>query len=129
VIPLVTGLGGALASLTASLGVAALGLGGLGVALGAVAAVGFGGITLALAQAQTGFSKINEALTAYKIAVDQYGRSSTQAATAMAHLNAVTKNFGGTPMLKTVVAWQALGNTFRRAIQPSLRQIGGCSTI
>lgn len=120
VIPLAVALGGALTALVGSLGAASLGLGALGVSLGATAAVGFGGLALVVGQFLQDFKKVQTALQAYQIAVDQYGRGSQQAATAQGHLNAVVREFGGPRILEAVMAWQGLVKDFRRAVAPSI---------
>lgn len=86
--PAITGLIGGATSLIGSAGSATLGLGTVGIGGLGPLAVGGGLSALAIKPAITGLENITKAQTAYNTAIQEYGRRSTQAATARRTLNA-----------------------------------------
>lgn len=120
--PLLVGLGGALTALAGSFAAAAIGAGLLatGIAGMAIPLAVFG---LVAANALSDFQKVSQAYVTWQKAVGTYGRNSTQAETALAKLNAITKLFGGQTILQAVEEWNRLQDAFRLATRGAMRDV------
>lgn len=118
VIPLAIGLVGAVVALAGSFGAAAIGAGLLALSLGGVLAVGLGAVGLVMFDVMKNFQTINTRFQTWRIAVQAFGRDSTQAATAFKRLQAVIGLSGGAEIFKAVRAWTELRDEFEKRMGP-----------
>lgn len=117
--PALIAVGGALVAVAGSATMAAIGLGTLATTGLATVAVGVGGLGIIAGQAAGQFDKVTKALDAYNLAVEEHGKGSEQAASAMDKLAAVVEQNGGTRMLDAVQRWKELGDQWQRLTGPA----------
>lgn len=126
--PILVGFTGTVGALGASLGEAAIGAGLLGTAVGSVLLTNLLGVGIVVGRSVRDFHNVSVALNAYQLAVDSYGRSSTQANTALKHLSGTVDKFGGVAMLRAVRNWQELGKSFDAMTGPGRASVAGIFT-
>lgn len=124
-LPMAVGAGPAFVSLASSLAGAAGGAALLGGAGLTAAVVGLGGLAAVTAQAVGGLDKVRTAQDAYNLAVEQHGRYSDQALTALEKLNAQVELAGGAPVRELVDNIDALKDSWKSLTGPAREDVFG----